>query len=610
MSADPPAVEFRIGDSIKLLPGYPEASFDAGVTDAPYGLEFMGQEWDSFGGARWEGGAGFSEPGIGERPVAWPSFSSTRAFGAANPTCARCGGRARGRKKCSCERPEWKPIGRRRSALGARAPEGVTGGGYLAALRNYQAWTELWGREVYRVLKPGAHLVVFGAPRTYHRMVCGLEEAGFEIRDRIAAFYGPDPEAPEAWIFGQGFPKSMDLGKALARESGEFDVVGVEDLGGDDFRGGRLHSGRERPEDATRELIAPRGEAARWSGWGTALKPAYEPILVARKPPTGTLADNVRRWGTGGINIDAGRVGYRVEGDYRHLAENRRSKRSLREGGVAAGFGMRPEGLAYTEQSPLGRWPANVVLVHSPACVLRGTRRVRSDAHYAGDMEGARSSIYQLGLGDTEDRGNPLADRFGYETVEDWACAEGCPVREVDAQSGELEPGGDVRGTEPSAPFSGPIYGQMTGRHAFRAYGDRGGASRFYYCAKAPRDERFAWCSVCLRVLPAADRKLHGHGRPKGEWSHIYQHNTQKPLDLVRYLLRLVVPPGGTALDPFLGSGTTLVAAKMEGIPALGIERNPADEPIIRHRLGLAPLPPSGYILSLDHFAAAQGTGP
>lgn len=274
---------------------------------------------------------------------------------------------------------------------------------------------DIW-REVLRVLKPGGHLLSFGGSRTYHRMAVSIEDAGFEIRDQIM------------WLYGSGFPKSSN-------QDGD------------------------------------------WEGWGTALKPAHEPIVVARKPLIGTVAANVLRYGTGGINVDGCRVG---TGEDCPITE-RTDTRSAMAGP------MRP----VTTDATAGRWPANVVL--------------------------------------------------------DEAAAE-----RLDAEVGELHHQNPATRNSTS-PRSGVIGFADSGVH----YDDRGGPSRFFYTAKASKKDR-------------------GVGNT---------HPTVKPTKLMRWLVRMVTPPGGVVLDPFAGSGSTLVAARMEGFDCIGIEREPEYHAIILSRL-------------------------
>ncbi len=311
------------GDCRDLLPELPESSIDAVVTDPPYGLEFMGQDWDRLDG-------GFTRPGIGERARPWPGYGND-PFRGYNPTCATCGGRARGKKRCACTEPEWRIKGR---ALDVRQPDDATfhrsgvgpfdrakvrhssapsyGG---SAGRAMQEWHQAWAREAFRVLKPGGHLLAFGGTRTYHRLASGLEDAGFEIWDQVA------------WLYGQGFPKSRDVG----------------------------------------------------DGWGTALKPAHEPIALARKPVSEpNVKVNRERWGTGAINVEASRVPFADELDEVEAKEKNRH----------ADFGSGPrENQVFGRDrrarrdagnyDPPGRWPPNVALDAVAAAMLdeqAGTR--------------------------------------------------------------------------------------------------------------------------------------------------------------------------------------------------------------------------------------------
>lgn len=359
---------------------------------------------------------------------------------------------------------------------------------------------ELW-REILRVLKPGGHVLAFGGTRTCHRMVCAMEDAGFEIRDSLH------------WIYGSGFPKSLDVSKAIDAAAGAVrPVVGTR--------------------YATREPAT--AEAATWSGWGTALKPSHEPIALARKPLARTVAGNVLAHGTGAINVDGCRVGEEV-GRRRHGGgekDGEFSARWLADGRHAL---------------PAGRWPPNVLLTHDPECAAE--------------------------------------------------CAPGCPVAELDRQSGEAGGGFGVRGAgamDGRTSYAIPGQGQVVG------FGDSCGASRFFpvfrYVAKPARGERDAG----LDDLPArsggeaTDRAdgsaglsspRAGAGRGGGARNH---HPTVKPVALMEWLVRLVTPPGGTVLDPFLGSGTTGCAAVRLGFDFVGIEREPEYAAIADRRIQLA----------------------
>jgi hypothetical protein len=388
---------------------------------------------------------------------------------------------------------------------------------------------ELW-TEALRVLKPGGHLLAFGGTRTYHRMAVAIEDAGFEIRDSIS------------WLYGSGFPKSLDVSKAIdkADKSGsvgwfidlcleaaaakgiarkqltdlfpskngkptgwlynkashaqaitveqfealrdfldlrnvdgqpfsdfyevEREVVGVKKAGmGTGLTFGMLQSdGVNCEAEKEVQITAPATDAAKlWEGWGTALKPACEPIVVARKPLSGTVAANVLEHGTGAINVDGCRVG------------------------------------------DAGRWPANVILDPDAADEL-------------DRLSGDRSSPW---VGNVNLRGNKGGQMFG-----------GSAQGEQDKQKPE--------------------------------YRDTGGASRFFYCAKPAKSEK-------TRGVPVGTKA---------------SHPTVKPVTLMRYLCRLVTPPSGVVLDPFAGSGTTLVAATLEGFSSIGIELTPEYLPIIKGR--------------------------
>jgi len=293
---------------------------------------------------------------------------------------------------------------------------------------------EFWV-EALRVAKPGAHLVAFGGARTFHRLTCAIEDAGWEIRDCLS------------WLYGSGFPKSLDVSKAIDKAAGaEREVIESRSaaVGFDTKKegGGGWSAG-------VVSVTSPATDDARaWQGWGTALKPAWEPVIIARKPLGGTVASNVLAHGTGAINVDGCRI--------QHSEPAKKTARSSpRYSGVTMNAGVRGGAQpTIASADPSGRWPANVVLDEEAAAML----------------------------------GEP---------------------------------------------------------------------SRFFYVAKATGDER-------------------GAGNT---------HPTVKPQALMRMLVRLVTPPSGLVLDPFCGSGSTLVAASLEGFSAVGIEREPEYAAIARGRI-------------------------
>jgi len=373
----------------------PEASVDAIITDPPYGLEFMGKDWDGFG----------------------------------------------------------TPLG-------------------------FQTWTEAWAREAFRVVKPGGHLLAFAGTRTYHRMASGVEDAGFEIRDCIA------------WMYGSGFPKSKNVALAIDKGEGHPNrgrsIPTASTYQATDHE--RKHKLTSNPVD---EYEAKSEAARKWSGWGTALKPAYEPIVVARKPLTGTVAQNVLTHGTGALNIDACRIEGVMDGSWGGTQH------------TPIGYGATRATGYQTQQHAAGRWPANVALDETAASML--------------DQQSGETSYNPRGV-------------FGQQR-------------------------GDQRTDTPAA-----FAVRADGDGVF-GYGDRGGASRFFYTAKASRQ----------------DRNVGGLANNT--------HPTVKPTDLMRWIIRLVTPPGGIILDPFGGSGSTGLAARAENVRCILIEREDEYLNIIRDRL-------------------------
>jgi len=390
-------VDVREGDCLDLLRQMPEGSVDSIVTDPPYGLEFMGQGWDS----------------------------------------------------------DVPPVA-------------------------------VWA-ECLRVLKPGGHLLAFAGTRTQHRMATRIEDAGFEVRDLMM------------WVYGSGFPKSLDVSKAIDKAAGASGTYGgpksVAHAGWIDrgrMRGADGEEGWQRPwmtdgdavDRAAREYLPATEAAQAFKGWGTALKPALEPITVARKPLAGTVAANVLAHGTGALNIDGCRIAHASADD---LAISQ-AKNPGRTDTVTSGvYGAdRPQQSVNVE----GRWPAN--LIH----------------------DGSEEVVALFPQSDARD-GKTKGHGMGFH-------------------------GGAAQDRAPLAVRS-----------------DSGSAARFFYCAKASRSER-------------------GEGNT---------HPTVKPLALMRYLVRLVTPPGGLVLDPFAGSGTTGLAAQAEGMRAVLMEMDAGHAGIARARI-------------------------
>ena len=453
------------GNCLELLATLPDNSVDSIVTDPPYGLSFMGKSWDGPAGMLGQIATGDEKRGA--------------------------------------------------YAYGGSHSRGYIDNDNLA----FQAWTTEWAIQALRVLKPGGHLLAFGGSRTYHRLASAVEDAGFEIRDQIM------------WLYGSGFPKSHNVSKGIDKSDAVemrrqrdlkftewMRLTGITSKQINDLTesnmGNHYLTDKEQPLVATaemfnklrpflpevpewveqmvrertiesenfkkrevvgvqknamarwsmdetrfadRDITAPATpEAQQWQGWGTALKPAHEPIVVARKPLISTVATNVLTYGTGALNIDGSRV---ETTEKLSIGSNNRQN-------ALVNFGMK-DNKETQEQNLQGRWPANVI----------------------------------------HDGSEEVLEYFG----------------------------------EPQ---------------------------RFFYCAKASKSERNA-----------------------GLENHNF-HPTVKPIALMRYLVKLVTPPNGTVLDPFLGSGTTAVAAILEGFNWMGCEMTEDYWPIIEARVAWAELQP------------------
>ena len=412
------------GDCLDVMRGMEAGSIDAVVTDPPYGLGFMGKQWD----------------------------------------------------------------------------HGVPG--------------EHFWREAMRVAKPGAHLLAFGGTRTFHRLAVAIEDAGWEIRDTIM------------WVYGSGFPKSLDVSKAIDKAAGAVrEIVGPPTPGGS---GNGNAYGKITRQPAT-------AAATEWSGWGTALKPAWEPIIVARKPLEGTVAANVLKFGTGAINVDGCRVPHASDADLQESArKNQHSRYANPESNAnsyGGGFGPRAD-----YDAPAGRWPAN--LCHDGSEEVVALFPEMNSHHEAGAPKRISGKVFES---------NTKVSNFLNGTLP----VEGCV-------------GFD--------------------------YGDTGSAARFFYCAKACKADRDDGCDSLdpqrTTFSAGTGLKNNGDGSPRNqEPSNRNTHPTVKPTDLMRWLVRLVTRPGGLVVDPFCGSGSTGRGCAMEGFRFVGIERDLESCEIARDRI-------------------------
>jgi site-specific DNA-methyltransferase (adenine-specific) len=326
---------------------------------------------------------------------------------------------------------------------------------------------EIW-KEALRVCKPGSMLAAFGGSRTHHHLMIALEQAGWEIRDVIM------------WLYGQGFPKSLDISKSIDKSMGlARKIVSAKPYTNQDIRSNNFNRKDEKNvRIQSFNTSASSDLAKKYSGYGTALKPAYEPIIIAMKPLDGTFAKNAEKWGVAGINIDESRI--KAIDQYK-LSKNwdRETVTDIRNGNYGNGISS---GIKLSTQSKEGRWPANIIL----------------------DEEIAEMLDQQTGI----------------------------------LKSGSLIPSDVISKNN--------IYGKKIKANVNYFDSSSGGASRFFYCSKASPKER------------GKDNK----------------HPTVKPISLMKYILKLLAPPGDPiCLDPFAGSGTTLLAAKELGIRCIGIEK-------------------------------------
>lgn len=429
------------------------------------------------------------------------------------------------------------------------------------------AWLAEIMREALRVCKPGAHALVWSLPRTSHWTATALEDAGWEIRDRVSH------------LFASGFPKSHNVSKAIDRLNGdERKFVGMRPIAYPDTpsggavgktrsvsqrasaaAGGIWHESTGVPAPGRAVTAAGSSSSAAWEGWGTALKPAVEDWWLVRKPLGGSIADNVLEHGTGGLNIDACRIGAGGEGSGPREGEASSGRRYAKHG--ATSFAALP-----SPRIPDRRWPSHLALSHSPGCVFVGEATERREKKIKMHSAASRG-IYGNGL-------NAAPTVIGeFDTTSDaFDCAPDCPVRMLDEQSGETRNGGqNATSDRTSNGYAGGPLGSNGPPTHFA--GDAGGASRFFFVAKPSQAERAFGLEE-----EEAERVNDGRDTPidnpyqRGETKRRNKHPTVKSLQLMRWLVRLVTPPGGLVIDPFCGSGSTLVAAIREGVRIVGIE--------------------------------------
>jgi site-specific DNA-methyltransferase (adenine-specific) len=361
------------------------------------------------------------------------------------------------------------------------------------------------------VLKPGGHLIAFSGSRTYHRMAVAIEDAGFEIRDQIM------------WVYGSGFPKSHNIAKQLDKLAGvKGEVIGEKtgkgyssqqeknlEHGFREYKAGLPHEHAD-----LNEYALASDEAKQWQGWGTALKPAHEPMVLARKPLIGTVANNVLTYGTGGLNIDGSRVGFGNEEVNLHAVQINNDSMGYN------GATNTPPTSTYKEN---GRFPANFI-------------------HDGSD-----------------------------EVVELFPKSKG---------------NGATGGGE------GGIWTTGNKQQVSPGFTDSGSAARFFYCAKASKRDR----NEGLEGLPVVRRAgLQGADNDNENLDPVSErfrtqpsanhHPTVKPTSLMQYLVRLVTPPNGIVLDPFMGSGSTGIASKNLGFSFIGIEREQEYFDIAKQRI-------------------------
>lgn len=428
---------------------------------------------------------------------------------------------------------------------------------------------ETW-EKCLKVLKPGGHILAFGGSRTFYRIACAIEDAGFEIRDTVM------------WLYGSGFPKSLNIGLAVDKKNGvESEVVGKGKSG----VSSRAYQSEEMTTAGEYEI---REACNKWSGWGTALKPSFEPIIVARKPFKGSLVDNVIENGVGGLNIDECRVGF--ENGETNSSINRYNSTPQRGNN---GWEHKNRGANFNEDTKksmqLGRFPANVIHDGSEEALesmpTTGSGNGGKPYNYAGkeynnkdtsmfngDKPQANSNYNdngsagryfkacEYGEKDIESSGRfPANTILTYDETDFDEVCSGFPYTKSTGGSGEKSKSNTFANTYNDG------WGHDKDCAHLGGLGDEGSASRYFYCAKASKKDREEGCEELeMKVL----HRVNSGGLENEErFKPVPRkniHPTVKPTELMQYLIRLVTPNGGTVLDPFNGSGSTGKAVMYE----------------------------------------------
>jgi site-specific DNA-methyltransferase (adenine-specific) len=439
-----------LGDNIQLMKTIEDNSIDSVVTDPPYGLS-----------------------------------SIVKRFGKSNSKDAQFG----------------------TDGVFKRSSKGFMGKEWDADVPSVEFW-----KEVYRILKPGGHILSFGGTRTYHRMATAIEDAGFEIRDQLQ------------WIYASGFPKSHNIGKAIDKIQGnEREVIGTS------ISGISKAFTKEGWGYGSDEVIKTKGKSI-YEAWGTGLKPANEPICLARKPISErTIALNVIKHGTGGINIDGCRIEYTSSKDEKHQQNIRK--------GIGDFFGGAGKSICVDSVST-GRFPSNVLIDESIGEILDEQGGLKNQGHWSntntngfGEFGGGESTYYGTG---EKDKSKIGASKFFYvPKVSKKERNMGLETFEEKQRSGQSD-----KGLYSSSPYCIDCGKTINGTNDHSN------------------------CKEGLEYKPSTKTTKNIHP-------------TVKPIQLMSYLVKLITPIGGTVLDPFMGSGSGGIATLLEGFNFVGMEQDP-----------------------------------
>jgi site-specific DNA-methyltransferase (adenine-specific) len=449
--------------------------------------------------------------------------------------------------------------------------------------KSYQQFSYEWAKEVLRVLKPGGFLLAFSGTRTYHRMVCGIEDAGFIIRDQLD------------WLYGSGFPKGLNVAKAidnhkgLKGKKGEKNPAYRKNYNKHDL----LWKIPERPKYKT---LPACDESLKWYGWNTNLKPAHEPIVMAQKPKEGTTVENILKWGVGAINIDACRIDYQNEKDKNNSCKTRPNDANHNKNRNV--FDSMDKTSHSERGNPKGRYPSNLIIDEKAGEMIdeqsgntgisfrkNGSKRKEGSLVYIGDFGVERNGIPYNDSGGASRYFKQVEGRYPSNVVIDESVSPLLDEQFSESKGGKFKMNNEINRkplNDDLQVFSGKNCGFTFDKDKLTSvacFGDSGGVSRyfkrFFYNPKVDAFERNAGLNELntKTIVDTGRKKQADYPSNRGKTKRKNTIATLKPINVMRYFINMVTPHKGVVLDPFAGSGTTGCACVVEGFDFILIEK-------------------------------------